>query len=91
MQPRVRMYCTRICPYCQMAERLLQDKQVDIEKIRVDDEPALRLEMTRITGQTSVPQIFVGDQHVGGYRELAQLERAGALDALLQNSQEKNP
>ena len=89
MTARVRMYCTRMCPYCQMAERLLRGKQVDVEKIRVDDDPKLRLEMTHATGRTSVPQIYIGDRHIGGYRELAQLEHAGELELLLQTPQEK--
>lgn len=89
MTARVRMYCTRMCPYCQMAERLLQNKRVDVEKIRVDENPSRRLEMTHTTGRTSVPQIFIGDRHIGGYRELALLEHAGELDPLLQPPHEK--
>ena len=77
------MYCTRICPYCQMASRLLQRKGVHIDKIQVDDEPARRDEMARITGRTSVPQIFIGDTHVGGYTELAELDMDGELDKML--------
>lgn len=77
------MYCTRICPYCTMADRLLERKGVKAEKILVDELPDQRVEMVRITGRTTVPQIFIGDTHVGGYTDLAELERCGKLDALL--------
>lgn len=78
------MYCTAVCPYCQMAEALLRQKGVqEIVKIRVDLEPALRAEMVRRTGRRTVPQIFIGDTHVGGYDELAALNRSGKLEALL--------
>ena len=80
----VKMYTTGFCPYCQMAERLLTSKGVaEIEKVRVDLEPARRAEMMERTGRRTVPQIYVGETHVGGYDELAALERAGKLDALL--------
>ena len=81
---RVLMYSARLCPYCRMAERLLDKKGVQAEKVMVDENPARRDEMVRLTGRTSVPQIFIGDEHVGGYRELAGLERTGRLDELLQ-------
>lgn len=78
------MYCTGVCPYCQMAERLLRAKGVSaIDKIRVDLEPGRRNEMMEKTGRRTVPQIYVGAMHVGGYDELAALDRAGGLDALL--------
>ena len=77
------MYTTGTCPYCQMAERLLVAKGVAIEKIRVDLEPAKRLDMQERTGRRTVPQIYIGDTHVGGYDDLAALDRAGKLDALL--------
>lgn len=82
---KVLIYSTRLCPYCRMAERLLEKKGVQTEKVMVDQNPARRDEMVRLTGRTSVPQIFIGDTHVGGYAELAGLERAGRLDALLQS------
>ena len=78
------MYCTLACPYCRMADRLLEKKGVVVERIRVDEIPERRAEMTRLTGRTSVPQIFINGTHVGGYNELAQLEMGGRLDALLQ-------
>ena len=85
MVARVLMYSTRLCPYCRMAERLLDKKGVQAEKVMVDENPARRDEMVRLTGRTSVPQIFIGDEHVGGYRELAGLERTGRLDELLRS------
>jgi glutaredoxin 3 len=82
---QVLLYGTRICPYCRMAERLLEKKGVQAEKVMVDQNPARREEMIRLTGRTSVPQIFIGSMHVGGYTELAGLERDGQLDALLKS------
>ena len=79
----VRMYTTRFCGYCRMAERLLVQKGVSPEKILVDQDPERRAEMVQLTGRTSVPQIFVGDTHVGGFMELAQLDRDGRLDTML--------
>ena len=80
---KVLMYTTAVCPYCQMAERLLRSKGVEVEKVRVDLEPARRMEMMEKTGRRTVPQIYVGDTHVGGYDDLAALDRAGKLDPLL--------
>jgi len=82
--PKISMYATGVCPYCVMAERLLRSKGVSqIEKIRVDLEPARREEMTERTGRRTVPQIYIADRHVGGYDDLAALDRAGGLDPLL--------
>ena len=81
---KVLMYATGVCPYCVMAERLLRGKGVaDIEKVRVDLDPARREEMMTRTGRRTVPQIYIGDRHVGGFDDLAALERAGGLDPLL--------
>jgi glutaredoxin 3 len=83
---RILMYSTRICPYCVRAEQLLAKKGItadQIEKIRVDDHPEQRAEMMRITGRRTVPQIFIGDRHVGGFDDLAELDAAGELDSLL--------
>jgi glutaredoxin 3 len=77
------MYCTEACPYCQMAIRLLERKGVAIDKIRVDVQPARRAEMVQRSGRTTVPQIFIGQTHVGGYTDLARLDTAGELDGLL--------
>ena len=81
---KVLMYSTGVCPFCLMAERLLRAKGVgEIEKIRVDLDPPRRDEMVQRTGRRTVPQIYVGDRHVGGYDDLAALDRAGVLDAIL--------
>lgn len=80
---RVRMYTTAVCPFCQMAERLLQGKGAEIDKVRVDLDPAERTAMMEKTGRRTVPQIYIGDTHVGGYEDLAALDRAGKLDPLL--------
>lgn len=81
---KVTMYSTAICPYCLMAERLLTKKGVkDIQKIRVDLDPERREEMMRKTQRRTVPQIFVGETHIGGFDDLAALDRAGGLDRLL--------
>lgn len=81
---RVLMYCTAICPYCVRAEQLLQRKGVrEIEKIRVDLQPELRAAMMEKTGRRTVPQIYIGDEHIGGYDELASLDHDGQLDKLL--------
>ena len=82
--PKIVMYATGVCPFCLMAERLLRAKGVaEIEKIRVDLEPERRQEMMQRTGRRTVPQIYVGERHVGGYDDLAALDRAGGLDPLL--------
>jgi glutaredoxin 3 len=84
---QVLMYLTAACPYCQAAQRLLEKKGVrDIEKVRVDLEPARREEMARRSGSSTVPQIWVGARHVGGCDELYALERDGALDRLLETA-----
>jgi glutaredoxin 3 len=81
---RVLMYLTAYCPYCQAAERLLERKGVsDIERVRVDLDPARRDEMVAKSGRRTVPQIWIGAEHVGGSDELHALERAGQLDSLL--------
>lgn len=81
---KVVMYCTEVCPYCVRAEQLLARKGVtEIEKIRVDLQPELRVAMTEKTGRRTVPQIYIGEHHVGGYDDMAALDRAGKLDQLL--------
>lgn len=80
----VKMYSSGVCPFCIMAERLLNSKGVtEITKIRVDLEPVKRTEMMERTGRRTVPQIYIGETYVGGYDELAALDQAGKLDALL--------
>lgn len=87
MTARVVMYSTAVCPYCTMAERLLKSKGVEnIEKIRVDLDPQQRVEMMEKTGRRTVPQIYIGDTHVGGFDDLNALDRGGKLDALLQGA-----
>jgi glutaredoxin 3 len=81
---RVMMYSTGMCPYCVQAERLLRAKGVsEIAKVRIDLEPARRAEMMERTGRRTVPQIYIGDTHVGGYDDLVALEHAGKLAPLL--------
>ena len=81
---RVLIYSTASCPYCQAADRLLERKGVsDIERVRVDLEPARRAEMQQKSGRTTVPQIWIGGRHVGGSDELHELEDSGTLDQLL--------
>ena len=78
------MYSTAVCPFCVMAERLLRSKGVtEIEKIRIDLDPAARQEMMTKTGRRTVPQIYIGERHVGGYDDLAALDRGGQLTPLL--------
>jgi glutaredoxin 3 len=82
--PAITLYATAVCPYCIQAERLLKAKGVtDIAKIRVDLEPGLREAMMARTGRRTVPQIYIGEVHVGGYDDLVALDRAGKLDPLL--------
>jgi glutaredoxin 3 len=78
------MYCTRFCPYCISADRLLSAKGVPITRIAVDSDPEMWQKMEQISGRRTVPQIFIGDYHVGGYDDLAALDRAGELDPLLE-------
>ncbi|MFW5431638.1 MAG: glutaredoxin 3 [Methylophilaceae bacterium] len=78
------MYTTAYCPFCSNAERLLVNKGVtDINKIRIDEEPELRMEMMEKTGRRTVPQIYIGDQHIGGFDDLRALDLAGELEPLL--------
>jgi glutaredoxin 3 len=78
------MYTTAACPYCQRAERLFGAKGVvAIERIRVDLQPERRAEMREKSGRRTVPQIWIDDRHIGGYDDLAALDRAGGLDPLL--------
>jgi glutaredoxin 3 len=81
---KVTMYSTGVCPFCQMAERLLASKGVtEIDKIRIDLDPEKREEMMEKTGRRTVPQIYVGGKHVGGFDDLSALDRAGGLVPLL--------
>jgi glutaredoxin 3 len=81
---KIVMYTTATCPYCLNAERLLKNRGVtEIDKIRVDLQPELRLEMMEKTGQRTVPQIYIGERHVGGFEDLRALDLAGGLEPLL--------
>lgn len=82
---RIVMYTTAYCPYCLNAERLLLSRGVkEIDKIRVDLQPELRIEMMEKTGRRTVPQIYIGERHVGGFEDLRALDLAGELEPLLQ-------
>jgi glutaredoxin 3 len=82
--PEVRMYTTAVCPFCQSAEQLLHARGVTaIEKIRIDLDPQRRAEMMAASGRRTVPQIWIGERHVGGFDDLAALDRAGELLPLL--------
>jgi glutaredoxin 3 len=84
MSAHVIVYSTAVCPYCVRAERLLEAKGVTgIEKIRVDLDPDQRVKMMQKTGRRTVPQIYIGETHVGGFDDLYALDQAGRLDSLL--------
>ena len=86
MQP-VKMYSTAVCPYCVRAKQILKAKGVEqIDEIRVDLDAAQRQTMMQITGRRTVPQIFIGDTHVGGHDDLVALDQRGGLDPLLAGS-----
>ncbi len=82
--PAIKMYTTGVCPYCTRAEQFLHAKGVaQIEKIRIDTDPSARTEMMESTGRRTVPQIFIGTTHVGGYDDLVALDKSGGLQPLL--------
>jgi len=79
------MYSSQVCPYCRMAEKLLATKGItEIEKVMIDLDPTKREEMMQRTGRRTVPQIYIGDVHVGGFDDLSALDKVGGLDKLLQ-------
>lgn len=79
------MYSSQVCPYCRMAEKLLATKGVtEIEKVMIDLDPSKRDEMMQRTGRRTVPQIYIGETHVGGFDDLSALDKAGGLEKLLQ-------
>lgn len=82
---KVKIYTTKICPYCVRAKQLLERKEINYQEVLVDLEPALREEMMRLSGRRTVPQIFINEQSIGGCDDLYALERAGELDKLLAN------
>jgi glutaredoxin 3 len=79
----IKVYSTRMCGYCRAAERLLNSKGVSYEVIKVDEDPALYEHMKKISGRHTVPQIFIGDHHVGGFDDLSAINQTGELDKLL--------
>ena len=82
--PAIKMYTTGVCPYCTRAEQFLHAKGVaQIDKIRIDTDPSARNEMMESTGRRTVPQIFIGSAHVGGYDDLVALDKSGGLQPLL--------
>lgn len=83
MSAPVTIYSTRICPYCVRAKALLDHKHVPYTEVLVDEQPEKRVEMMQKSGRRTVPQIFVGDRHVGGFDDLYMLDRSGGLDPLL--------
>ena len=85
----VSMYSTRFCPYCVAAKQLLERKGVAYEDIPVDGDPQLRRVMSERSGQRTVPQIWIGDTHVGGFTDLAALDKRGELDRMLQAAREQ--
>lgn len=83
----VKMYTTQVCPYCLRAKALLKQRGVEqIEEIRIDLDAQAREQMMSLTGRRTVPQIFIGDTHVGGFDDIAELDRRGELDSLLAGS-----
>ena len=81
----ITLYSTRFCPYCMRAKSLLNRKSVEYNEIRVNN-PEIRAEMEKRSGRTSVPQIFIGEHHIGGYDDMAELDRSGKLDPLINNT-----
>jgi glutaredoxin 3 len=77
------MYTTQWCPYCERARALLKSKSVNFDEIDIEDDPQRRTEMTARSGRRTVPQVFIGDQHVGGSDDLHALNAAGGLDRML--------
>ncbi len=86
MSQPVTIYLTGWCPYCARARALLGEKQASFKEIDIDDDPKLREEMIARSGRRTVPQIFIGDQHVGGCDDLVALDQRGELDRLLQGT-----
>ena len=81
---KILIYATQICPYCVAAKNLFIDKSLSFDEINVENNPNLRAEMEHLSGQQTVPQIWISGSHVGGYTDLVALDRSGRLDALIQ-------
>ena len=84
--PAITLYTTAICPYCVAAKNFLRSKGREWTEVRIDTDPVAREKMVASTRRTSVPQIFIGETHVGGYDDMMALHRAGKLEPLLQGS-----
>ena len=82
--PHIKIYSSRFCGYCVAAERLLKSKGAEYEIVKVDEDPNQFEHMIKITGRRTVPQIFIGDHHVGGFDDLSAINQSGELDTLLQ-------
>ncbi len=82
--PKIKVYSGNLCPYCTMAKKLLERKGLQYEEINVDSQPGLRQELMIKTKRRTIPQIFIGDVHVGGFDDLYALEQSGKLDELIQ-------
>ena len=83
VRPQITIYTTRFCSYCVRAKRLLKRKGVEFSEIQIDNHRRLRKEMERLSGRSTVPQIFIEGRHVGGYDDMASLDRQGLLDPML--------
>ncbi|ODU45094.1 glutaredoxin 3 [Aquimonas voraii] len=82
--PDIKIYSTAVCPYCVAAKNFLKQRGQSWEEVRVDLDPAVRKEIVEKTGRTSVPQIFINGQHIGGFDDMVALDRAGGLAPLLE-------
>ena len=85
-KPAITLYVTGWCPYCQRAKQLLTQKSLAFDEINVDDDAKFREEMTARSGRRTVPQIFIGDRHIGGCDDLIALDSSGELDRLIQGA-----
>ncbi len=87
-QPEITIYSTLICPYCVAAKNFLKSKGLEWKEVRIDQDPAEREKMVAMAKRTSVPQIFVGDVHVGGYDDMMAMHREGKFEPLLAGADE---
>jgi len=84
--PRITLYTTAVCPYCVAAKNFLRSRSLDWVEVSVDTDPVQRKTMIERSGRTSVPQIFIGDTHVGGFEDLVALDRSGGLEPMLRGA-----
>ena len=85
-QPEITIYSSKFCGYCVAAERLFQNKDLEYKLIKVDEDPSKFEHMVKITGRRTVPQIFIGDHHVGGFDDLSAINQTGELKTLLKSA-----